>query len=142
MEQLQAQVIQAIGAILLALLGLLSAYIVQLINKVKVRTEVETAKIKDESQRQLINDALNRVQQLANDTVVATEQSIARELRESVKDGKIERSELVALGKQVSTDVYAQLTPQTKELLSQEITDIQSYIENAVEKALFELKNK
>jgi hypothetical protein len=140
MEQIfNDAIVQIVGA----LLGLAVSYAVFFITKAQVKIHEATAqKIADDSKKKLIDDAVDRVIGLTQNTVLKIEQVSASALREAVKDGTIEKSELESLGKQAVQEVYSQLTEESKALLQTQVVDIQKYILDLVEKTVFEIKNK
>ena len=142
MEDLQNQAVQVLGTLGIALLNLGVAYLLYYIKKATEKAKIETQKLQDEAKIQLINNAIDRVNKLATDSVKATESIVAKELRQSVADGKVDKAELYKLGTQVSKDIYNQLSEDTKNILSEEVKDVQSYINTVVEKTLFDIKNK
>lgn len=131
---------EALTNIGIALLSLLSAYLVYYINKLVQKIKVETAKIEDEKQRKLVEDALNRVNDLAYKTVAQIEQTTAKSLRQLVKEGKADKEQLLALGKQAVDEVYAQLSVDTKKALTDECLDVEKYIRDCVESYVLQIK--
>jgi hypothetical protein len=132
----------ALVDILLALIGLGSVYAVFYINKLKSKIQVEIEKTEDEKQRKLFEDALNRTNDLVVKTVMGIEQTTASSLRESVKDGKVDRAELLALGKTAVETVYNQLSTDTILVLQNQITDVKQYITDSVEANVLKLKDE
>jgi vacuolar-type H+-ATPase subunit H len=126
--------------IIIAAIGLLGAYALSLIKQATAKIKAETNKINDETQRKLVQDALDRVSNLAERTVQKIEQTSASAIREAVKDGKIDREELLALGKTAFDEVYGQLSIDTVELLNTEIVDVQAYIQAVIESEVLKLK--
>lgn len=131
---------KALVDISLSLLSLLAAMITFYINKGRLRIEAETAKLKDERQKILVDQAIERVNDLAFKAVVNAEQTIAEELRAAVKDGKADREDLLQVGESVKQSVYEQLSEDTKELLRSQITDIEAYISDTVETIVRDIK--
>lgn len=126
--------------ILTAVLAFGAAWAIYYIN---VGTQIAKEKIKaikDERQRALVDGAVDRVNDLAQKAVAKTEQTTAGELRNAVKDGNIDRSELLALGKKVANDVYGQLSKDAIDALQVEIGDVKKYIEDTVETEVLKLK--
>ncbi|HLO11200.1 MAG TPA: hypothetical protein VK190_02965 [Pseudoneobacillus sp.] len=139
MEQALTTALTNIG---IALIGLLSAYLVILIHRAADRIKAEASAVKNEDQRKLINDAIDRVNDLASKAVAQTEQTIAADLRQAVKDGTATPEELKAIGSDVKAYVCGQLTDDVKTALSAQITDIDKYVSDTVEAALLRLKNQ
>jgi vacuolar-type H+-ATPase subunit H len=137
---MEALIQKVLTDILLALITLGGAYAVLYINKLKAKADVEIAKIQDEKQRKLISDAFARCNDLVVKVVGFTEQTVAKELREMVKDGKINKEELMACGKNAVDEIYSQLSDETKALLELEVNDVYGYIMNAVETEVLKIK--
>lgn len=126
--------------ILIALITLLGAYVVLYLNKLQVKVVTEIGKIKDDKQQKLFTDAINRLNDLVLKTVTQIEQTTAKDLREAIKNGKVDKAELLALGKQAVDEVYLQLTDDSLEVLEQELTDVEDYIRASVEATVFNIK--
>jgi hypothetical protein len=134
------QVTQVLINVIIALIGLAGAYLVMYLKKLQAKVELQTVQIADENQKKLVNDALDRITDLAQKTVAQIEQTTAKDLRQAVADGKVDKSELEALGQQAVTEIYSQLSLDAKAVLSTEVNDIQAYILNTVESELLKLK--
>lgn len=137
MEQLQ----QALVNVIIALIGLAGAYGVFYLNKLTVKVKLQTEQLKDEKQKKLLSDAIDRINDLAQKTVAQIEQTTAKDLRKAVADGKVNKAELEDLGKQAAMEVYSQLSSDAKTILSQEMNDVQDYIMKTIESSLLNLKN-
>lgn len=131
---------QILVDILIALIGLAASYLIFVINKAKQRLEVETEKLKDEKQRALVKDALEQLNIITAKTVTKIEQTAAKALRETVKDGKTDKSELLALADQAYWEIINTMKPEYMGLLQKELGDLQKYIKDTIEEKVFELK--
>ena len=90
--------------VVLAVIALAGAYGVYFIRLGAAKLKEQTAQIKDEAGRKVLEDALDDVVNLATVSVGAMEQTTAKALRDAVKSGKAKPEELAALGKQVFDD--------------------------------------
>lgn len=85
------------------------------------------------------------MQQMVNsivyNAVAAMEQTTAADLRERVKKGLADRSELEKLATDVLNGVRAQLEPDVEAILSMYITDMDAYLKNQIESSLSDIKN-
>ncbi len=127
--------------IAIALVSLAGSYALYFIGKAKTKLSEETIKnVKDATQRTLIQNALDRVSTLAQTVVTETEQTTAASLRQAVANGTVDKSELIALGKNAVGTIYSQLKPDTISLLETELTDVKGYITSVVEAQVFNLK--
>lgn len=124
----------------IALLNLAGVYGVYCINKFATYLKTKTEKIESEKQKALVDSAISRVSNLVQVAVNSAEQSTAKELRELVKNGVKDRSELLAIGQNVVENVYSQLTPEVENLVKSEVQDVKSYILDLVEESVGKLK--
>ncbi len=132
--------VQTVTSITIALIGLAASYAILLIKKAKQKIEEETDKIADEKQRALVKDALENLNTIAAKTVTQIEQTTAKALRESVKDGKTDRNELLALANQAYNEILSTMKPEYVELLQKELGNFNKYIKDTIEEKVFELK--
>lgn len=105
MELIQSAASDALVNVVLAVIALAGAYAVYYIRLGAAKLKEQTAQIKDEAGRKVLEDALDDVVNLATVSVGAMEQTTAKALRDAVKSGKASREELLALGKQVFDEV-------------------------------------
>ena len=119
--------------VLVALLSLGATYILAYIRRAK---EALDQRINHE----LADRALERVAYLAEVAVLAAESTTAAALRQAVAEGKANRDELLALGRQVVEQVLTQLDTETRQALSETVGDIRRYVESIVEATLERLK--
>ena len=124
----------------LAAISLLAAYALHYINVGAAKLRAQTAKIDDERERKLLDDALGDVEKLAYKTVAATEQTTARQLREAVKDGKVDRAELAKLGRRACMDITAAISPDAQMLITDKLGSFDDYVSKCVEEAVLKLK--
>lgn len=132
---------QMLTSILIALISLAASYAVLYINKLKEKAMVETAKLKDEKHRQLVNDALDQLNRLAAKTITKIEQTAASEIRQAVKDGKTDKEKLKALAVKAYDEIYLTLKPEYRKLLEKELGSFSKYLEDTIEEKVFEIKN-
>lgn len=125
----------------IALLSLAASYAILLINRWKKKLELETEKIKDEKQRNLVQDALNQMNLLAAKTVTSIEQTTAGSLRQAVKKGLGDKKELLELSKQAYAEIISNLKPEYQQVLKQELGDLEKLIIDTIEEKVFELKS-
>ena len=119
--------------VLVALLSLGATYILAYIRRAK---EALDQRINHE----LADRALERVAYLAEVAVLAAESTTAAALRQAVAEGKANRDELLALGRQVVEQVLTQLDTEARQALSETVGDIRRYVESVVEATLERLK--
>lgn len=140
MDTIQSIASEAAVTIVLALIGLLAACATYGIHKLTEKVKVQTAQLKDEDARRLLNNALEDVEELTTVTVASIEQTTAKQLREAVKDGKVDRSELVALSKQAADEITAAVKPEAQKAIEENFGSFRDYISKLVEEKVLGLK--
>ena len=100
----------------------------------------QTAQIKDEAGRKVLEDALDDVVNLATVSVGAMEQTTAKALRDAVKSGKAKPEELAALGKQVFDEVKAAISPQAQQVITDNLGSFDKYLTAVIEDAVLKVK--
>ena len=86
--------------------------------------------------------AQNAVSVVAETTVGKIEQVKARDIREMVKDGSVDRQELCKLADGAYQEIINTLKPDIIETLQLVLSDPSSYIRNEIENKVLEVKNK
>ena len=86
--------------------------------------------------------AQNAVSVVAETTVGKIEQVKARDIREMVKDGSVDRQELCKLADGAYQEIINTLKPDIMETLQMVLSDPSSYIRNEIENKVLEVKNK
>ncbi|MFW5435224.1 guanylate kinase [Paenibacillus apiarius] len=126
----------------LACITLLATYATYYIRKATRKVLTETSKLTDESQRALIQAAIDRLDDVATKTVQNFEQTVAKELRQAVKEGRTSRDDLLQLSHQAYTEIVTQLKPEYLEALSSTMGDAERYIMSTIESKVLELKER
>lgn len=139
-DQLSTQVNEALVNVAVGLVALGAAAASYCLKKGADKLKAETRKIEDQNQSQLMWHAIDRLEDTAEKAVTKTEQTVAEQLRQAVKDGKTDRSELVALGQKVCQEVLQMLEPDVVNVLSENLGDLQAYVESTVETQVNRLK--
>jgi|GEM_PF-605606 len=114
--------------VVLAVIALAGAYGVYFIRLGAAKLKEQTAQIKDEAGRKVLEDALDDVVNLATVSVGAMEQTTAKALRDAVKSGKAKPEELAALGKQVFDEVKAAISPQAQKVITDNLGSFDKYL--------------
>lgn len=126
----------------LAVLTLLGAYAVNAVNKAALKIKAQTALIKTQERRALLDDAINDVNELVNKTVTHIEQTTAKALREAVKDGRVEVGELNRLSERAYKEISEALKPDTKIIIDKHYGNFSKYLSKCIETKVYELKLK
>lgn len=140
MEMLQETALQLLSVILGGLIAIATAYVGLLVTKATQKAKIEVAKLEDERVQAMFNNAIDKTEKLIQTNIVAMENTVKKELLDSVKDGKVDRDELKKLAEKVRDNVLNQLTDGTLDILNSGIKDINSYIEVKIEEVLAEIK--
>ncbi len=129
--------------IIVALIGILSlgfGYLAHFLNKYLEKVKLECDKIKNEELRTLFENTLKDVEKIVDVKVKETEQLIAKDLREKIKDGSVSKDELFSLGEEVKEQVLNSINDGAKELLENNISNIEDFIKSLVEAKVLEIK--
>ena len=139
MELIQSAASDALVNVVLAVIALAGAYAVYYIRLGAAKLKEQTAQIKDEAGRKVLEDALDDVVNLATVSVGAMEQTTAKALRDAVKSGKASREELLALGKQVFDEVKAAISPQAQKVITDNLGSFDKYLTAVIEDAVLKV---
>lgn len=141
MEAIQTAASQMFINVALGVIALLGAYGVYFVQKAAVKVQAQTAQIKDEAARKLVENAVHDTEALTLKAVGAMEQTTAKALREAVKNGAADKEKLLALGKQVFDDVKSQLGPDVQETITDNLCDFDTYLKLLIEDTVMKVKN-
>jgi hypothetical protein len=130
---MNSEIVNYIGEGIIFLVGVGTVSLVALVYKYFKLATAETNKINNEEDRKEVQNALDRLEGLVLDTVDATNKVVGNEIREAIKDGRADKSELQALFPKVLEQVKDQLSDKYKAVLSDEIGDLEKYIGNKIE---------
>lgn len=139
-EQLNTQVSEAVVNVAVGLVALGAAAASYYLKKGADKLKAETGSIQDQAQAKLIWHAIDRLEDTAEKVVAKTEQTVAGQLRQSVKDGKVNRSELEALGQKACDEILQTLEPGVVQVLQENMGDLQAYVLSTVESLVNRLK--
>lgn len=96
--------------------------------------------IDDEDTRKLIGDAFDRVDSLLDTEMSNLEATVKPQLLKDIAEGNLNKDSLKDLGVQAVKAVMAQLPDKSKELLAQEVNDLELYVNKRLEKLLGDAK--
>jgi hypothetical protein len=136
MENLQSQLIGTLTTLIIGLLNVGVGFVIYYVNQLANGAKLKNQATKDANQKVLIDNAIDRLNDLIQKSVIATQETLGNSIKDGVKDGSIDKAELIALKDKVLIDVQNQLTNDSSDLLSKELGDINSYISNTVETVL------
>lgn len=124
----------------LAVVTLLASYAIYGIKKLTNKLVAETNKINEEGKRELIQDAIWRLNDVTTKTVKSIEQTVAKEMRQAVKDGIKSKEELVGLSKKALDEIMQTMEPEYLDVLQDALGNLETYIINTIEAKVLELK--
>jgi len=132
-----------IATVVVALIGLLSAFLTLLVKNLTVKVLEQTSKIKNEATQTLVAGAVHRVSDLTGTAVMSIQQELVTDIKDSIAngDGKYTQEDLLALKNKAVTNVLNQITPEVKQALNLQIADVEKYVTDLVSKSVFDLRN-
>ena len=138
--EFQEQLIALLQTTILGILNIGAGYLVYYIKQMADKAKIKNQENENEKQKILIDNAIDRLDLLITKSVIATNETLGKAIKDGLADGKTNREELLALKDIVIEDVKAQLSQDSKDLISSEIEDLNAYISNSIEVALKSIK--
>lgn len=139
------QIMDALGLLLTTVItggiGVISTTIAVYFNNLKVKIQAETNKIQNEETKKLVNNALERLNDLVITNVQSANETLVKTIKEESKDG-YSKDDLLAVKDVVKNNILVQLSQDSKDLLASEISDLDSYVDNKIEVILAEIKGQ
>lgn len=132
MEQIQSALVQAFVVIALALISLLAAYAVMLINKAKDKLTEETKNIKDQETRDYANEVLKKVTDALSIAVDKVESTTVKTLKAASADGKLTKEDQQLVAKEARELANEILGTDAKDLLVGVIGDTEKFIDSKI----------
>ena len=123
-------------------LSLVSAQVTFFIKRKKAEITKKTELLEDERKRALINNALNRLDDVITKNVIAANETVVKEIKEKAQDKRLTKTELKAVSLNVRDSIKNQLSKDIKNTLSLEIEDLNGYIKAEIEEKLNQLKKE
>ena len=137
---LKDTVIQLLGIIIGGCLAVASAYGSLLIARATQKIKLEIEKLNDETQKKILDDTLDRVNDLLQTNIIAMENTVKKDMLASIADGKIEKDELKTLADNVKNNVLKQLSEDSLAVLNDSLGDVNGYLEVKIEEILAQIK--
>ena len=137
---LKDTVIQLLGIIIGGGLAVASAYAGLLIARATQKIKLEIERLNDETQKKILNDTLDRVDKLLQTNIIAMENTVKKDMLDSIADGKIEKAELKTLADNVKNNVLKQLSDDSLAVLNDSLGDVNGYLEVKIEEILAQIK--
>lgn len=139
-EVIQSAASQMLVNIALAVISLAGGYALYYIQLAAAKVKAQTSQIKDSAGRQLLENALSDVVQLATVSVGAMEQTTAKTLRDAVKAGTASREELLALSTQMFDEIKAAIAPEAQAIITKNLGSFDTYLTKCIEDAVLKVK--
>ena len=137
---LKDTVIQLLGIIIGGCLAVASAYCGLLVARATQKIKLEIERLNDETQKRILNDTLDRVDDLLQTNIIAMENTVKKDMLVAIADGKIEKDELKSLADNVKNNVLKQLGNDSLEVLNNSLGDVNGYLEVKIEEILAQIK--
>ena len=140
---IKANLFELLKVILLGVINVVGIYATIYLNKLKEKAISEINKnniIKENAQKDLIKNAINRLDDLITESVESAQLTTVKEIKESNTDNI--KEQLNKLKEEMIVNVVGQLSTKSKELINMEINDINSYVSTKIESTLGELKGQ
>ena len=137
---LKDTVIQLLGIIIGGCLAVASAYGSLLIARATQKIKLEIERLNDETQKKILDDTLDRVNNLLQTNIIAMENTVKKDMLASIADGKIEKDELKTLADNVKNNVLKQLGNDSLAVLNDSLGDVNGYLEVKIEEILAQIK--
>ena len=135
MEIITSAASTALANIVLAVIALAGAYAVYYIRLAGAQIKAQTRQIEDKTARELLENALDDVVNLATVSVNAMEQTTAQAVR-----GKVDREELLKLGRDVFREVKKAIAPEAQEVITKNLGSFDAYLTKCIEDAVLKVK--
>lgn len=142
MNSIREALMGLLVTVIVGIIGLIGTYVTILINNITANIKTETNKLKNENQKILVKNALDRVDELVKVNVIKAQETLVKEILEKSKDGIFSKEDLKSVAVVVRNDVIKQMGVQVSELVKVEIDDLESYVSAVIEKTLAELKGQ
>ena len=140
--EFQEQLISLLQTTILGILNIGAGYLIYYIKQLADKAKLKNQSNKNAEQKVLVDNAIERLNALIEKSVIATNETVAKEIKIALADHRVDRDELLKLKDTVIADVTKQISTDTTELLSTEIADLDGYISNQIEVVLANLKNQ
>ena len=140
---IKANLFELLKIALLGVVNIVGIYATIYLNKLKEKAISEINKnniIKENAQKDLIKNAINRLDDLITESVESAQLTTVKEIKESNTDNI--KEQLNKLKEEMIVNVVGQLSTKSKELINMEINDINSYVSTKIESTLGELKGQ
>ncbi|SKC68446.1 hypothetical protein SAMN02194393_03460 [Maledivibacter halophilus] len=138
---MQGTITNVLLNVVLGLVTLGGAYATLYIQRATKKVKIETQRIEEEKQRDILWTALDRLEDVAFKTVNKIEEVSAKNLRQLVKGGKIDKEKLEDLAVVAYNEIIDILEPEYLDALESTLGDAETYILNTIEEKVKKVKD-
>ena len=122
--EFQEQLISLLQTTILGILNIGAGYLIYYIKQLADKAKLKNQSNQNAEQKVLVDNAIERLNALIEKSVIATNETVAKEIKIALADHRVDRDELLKLKDTVIADVTKQISTDTTELLSTEIADL------------------
>lgn len=140
--EFQEQLLALLQTTILGILNIGAGFVVYYVKQLADKAKIKNQENQNEAQKVLIDNAIDRLNSLITKSVLATNETLGKAIREGLADGTTDKEELLSLKDYVLHDVTSQISQESKALISCEIDDLNAYISNQIEIALKNIKDQ
>lgn len=133
-EVLSQKVVELVVVVVTGIIGILAQQATGYLRKLG-------QKIKNETDNQLVTSAYDTIEEVAEKVVLGLEQTIAKELRESVANGEKPKEALEDLAVEAK-ELILKICSNEIGQLEKQLIDAETYIESLIEAKVYEMKQK
>lgn len=142
MEIITSAASATLANIVLAVIALAGAYAVYYIRLVAAKAKAQTKRIEDIAARELLENALDDVVNLATVSVNAMEQTTAKAIRDGIKAGVNSKEQLTILGTKVFCEVKSAISPEAQRVITENLGSFDDYLTKCIENAVLKVKRE
>lgn len=141
-EQMQPVIQNFVVTVVAGILGVLASFLIACAKKGFEWIAAKVSKVKDDTARDAINNALKDLNALVTATVTSLQQSLGDDIKKSIAegDGRYTRDDLLALTDTAMATIKSQLSDSAKQALSTVYADLNSFIADLIQSKVRELK--
>lgn len=132
MDQIISALQTALVTIVIAIIGAAATIAATYINKLAQKATAETKKIDDENTRELAEKAIERISNVAYNTVMSFQQELVPVIKAGIEDGTYTRDDLLALRDKAVEVVMTGVSDDLKNAAMSQISDLEKYVQNLV----------
>lgn len=142
MEMIRESLIGLGVVVVCGALSIATAYVSFYMKKLSEKAKAEATKLQSETQKELVNKAIDRTNQLVTTNVIKAQETLVKEVKNAAKDGTVDKRDLKDVAEVVKKEVLVQLSEELKQLATTEIQDLEKYVEAQIEVSLATLKKQ